>query len=104
MGRRTILGTRAFPLSIERGWGEAWTEQDGGCLAAAAGSCFLVASWEQLQEPVGKLLPGQGHAGAQSSLLKIPESSCLEAAEVAQMHPDGPNTDDQTPTTRPSIQ
>ena len=103
MRKRTILGTRAFPLSIERGWGEAGTEQDGRCLAVAAGSCFLVASREQLQDPGGKLLPGHKHAGAQSSLLKSPESSCLEAAEVAQRHLDGRNTYDQTPTTMPGI-
>lgn len=31
-------------------------------------------------------LPGWEHSGAQSSLLKIPASSCVEAAAVAQEH------------------
>ena len=80
-----MLWTSTLSSPNRKGLGKGRTEQGGGCLAVpAGGSCFLVALLEQLQHPGlwKKWLPGWENSGAQRSLLKIPASSCVEAAAV----------------------
>lgn len=72
-----------------RGWGTGGHSRVAGAWQGQqVGPASWCHCWSNYKTQVSgkKRLPGWGHSGAQSSLLKTPVSSCVEAAAVAQEH------------------
>ena len=87
LGRKRMLWTRAPLHPIDRGLGRGGQSRVVGawqCQQVGPASWWHCWSNYKTQVSGKKWLPGWENSGAQSSLLKIPASSCVEAAAVAQ--------------------